>query len=426
MIQSSRFSWKHWLILSSQGRFDNKAMLEAHVAAGPCWPQERTITRLYEEVKLETPDTALDTTAAPAELLRIKQERVEAGACQDPLEGKRERMDGGPADFSSPQSVPAVPPGVYQASGPSLTPETSTYRPPSVNSQFSQSVHSVPNWRDILNNVRQQPNTNPDLFICPSYSNYTPARSPGVKPEPGPVRQRSRVSSPLPSVPPVQPGLFNCPATPASGLPVQPVQPGSPPSNQPIPSPQFSPLRPKSVLRPPPPSEPLPSPGGLFARREDRLRSSEVEVEVLELVRTVSGLNCSRQLCDWSDPHVENCKRLKIQARCERGDCKPGDLHSLALKSRAGGALTPCPELKLTISGGREHQIQMIPLELSQSREDPRVGQQDYARNRQHTAVKTLQTQRRGAKWDIISIISTWSNIRKIRVVPGDNPNLQL
>ena len=61
----------------------------------------------------------------------------------------------------------------------------------------------------------------------------------------------------------------------------------------------------------------------------------------------------------------------------------------------------------------------------SQTLEDPRVGQQDYARNGQHTAVKTLHSQDRGAKWDLKTVISTWSAVNMLRVVPGGNPNLQ-
>ena len=52
-------------------------MLDAHIEAGPCWPKKMTINRLYDEVQHESPDSALDPTAAAAEMLRIKQEQVE-------------------------------------------------------------------------------------------------------------------------------------------------------------------------------------------------------------------------------------------------------------------------------------------------------------------------------------------------------------
>ena len=391
-------------------------MLEAHIAAGPCWPKKMTINRLYDEVKHETPGTSLDPTAAAAELLRIKQEQGEAGAVagsshsQDPLAVKRERMGGagGPAAFSSLHSGPPVTPAVSsQSPGLFLTPDAPTYGSPPVNSQFNPPLPSSSGspWLDILNNVRQQPNTKRD----PSYSNYAPAPAPaaGVKSEPGPLQP-----------------------------------------SQAVPSPVFSPVRPRSLVNPPPPARPLPSHGDLFAQPTQRPHSPEVQ-QVFQPAKAASTLNCSRQLCDWTDPHVENCKRLKIQARCESGACSPGELHALGLKSASRLALTPCPKLQEHCNG-KFSGLPRIPLQCynsghadtnckeqssvvmrllyrrkSQTLEDPRVGQQDYARNGQHTAVKTLHSQDRGAKWDLKTVISTWSAVNMLRVVPGGNPNLQ-
>ena len=397
-------------------------MLEAHIAAGPCWPKKMTINRLYDEVKHETPGTTLDPTASAAELLRIKQEQVEAGAVagavagagsshsQDPLSVKRERMEGagGSAAFSFSQSVPPVPPAVSsQYPGLFLTPDTQVYGPPPVNSQSNPPFPSPGGspWVDILNNVRQQPNTKRD----PSYSNYAPAPASarGVKPEPGALQP-----------------------------------------SQPVPSPMFSPVRQRSLVNPPPPTRPLPSLGDLFAQTTERPHSPEVQ-QVFQPVKAPSTLNCSRQLCDWTDPHVENCKKVKIQARCESQACSPGDLHALGFKSASRAALPPCPKLQESCLGKfsgltrmppecfnsghadikcrEESSISMRLLyrRKSQSLKDPRVLQQDYAMNSQHTAAKTLHSQDRGAKWDLKTVISTWSAVNMIRVVQGDNPNLQ-
>ena len=438
-----------------------------------------TINRLYNEVDHENSDTALDPTASAADLLRIKQEQVEAGPglSQDPRAVKRERMEAGLAStFSPPQSAPPVPPvqSQYQPAsanpGLFLTPGIPTYgSPPPVNSlsntptfglplpvnaQFYQSnppppvnsqsntptfglplpVNSQyyqsnpppptnsqyyqsnpppptnsqyppcgPQWRDILNNVRQQPNTERD----PSYSNYGPA--------PGP----------------------------ASG-----------PGMKAEPSPMFSPVRrrPRSLVSPPPPAQPLPSLGALFAPPPPQGKEgpdSPEELQVVQLAKAASSLNCSRQLCDWTDAHVETCQRLKLQKRCGRGDCSQAGLHALGLQSATRGALTHCPKLKehcqykfqglkrmplecfnsgrpdTTCREDRSVSMRLLYRRTSQSLKDPRVGRQDYASKSQHTAAKTLQTQGRGAEWDLDTIISTWSAINMVRVVPGDNPNLQ-
>ena len=405
----------------------------------------------------ETPEAALDPTASAAELLRIKLEQVEAGPglSQDPRAVKRERMEAGLAStFSPPQSAPPVPPvqSQYQPAsanpGLFLTPGIPTYgSPPPVNSQsntptfglplpvnaqFYQSnppppvnsqsntptfglplpVNSQfyqsnplcgPQWRDILNNVRQQPNTERD----PSYSNYGPA--------PGPA--------------------------PGPGMKAEP-------------SPMFSPVRRRlrSLVSPPPPAQPLPSLGALFAPLPPQGKEgpdSPEELQVVQLAKAASSLNCSRQLCDWTDAHVETCQRLKLQKRCGRGDCSPAGLHALGLQSATRGALTHCPKLKehcqykfqglkrmplecfnsgrpdTTCKEDRSVSMRLLYRRTSQSLKDPRVGRQDYASKSQHTAAKTLQTQGRGAEWDLDTIISTWSAINMVRVVPGDNPNLQ-
>ena len=87
----------------------------------------------------------------------------------------------------------------------------------------------------------------------------------------------------------------------------------------------------------------------------------------------------------------------------------------------SGHADTNCKE-KSTVS------MRLLYRRFSQSVKDPRkiLDQEDYANKGQHTAVKTLQSQDRGAKWDLNTVISTWSAINMVTVVQGDNPNLQL
>ena len=225
-------------------------------------------------------------------------------------------------------------------------------------------------------------------------------------------------------------------------------EPSSVPPSQPAARPLISPVRQRTIVRPPPPGEPLPSLGVLFAQRGERLGSPEEKLEVFEVAKSASSLNCSRLLCDWNDPHVESCQRLKIQVTCERRACTDGGLHALGLKSSGRGSLTPCPRLQKFCSGKypglkkippkcfnsiadtscKEKEtisMRLLYRRSNGSLKDPRVGRNDYATNSQHIAAKVLQTKaRRGAKWDTDTIISTWS-VTSIRVVPGDNPNLQ-
>ena len=387
-------------------------MLEKHIAAGPCWPKKMMINRLYDEVEHEASNAAVDPVASAADLLRIKQEQVEAGQAgqarpggsQDLRAVKREiyeRNTAAPSStFTGPQLLPPGP--QLLPPGPPPVPQFSPglfLSPPPVNlAQFPQSSpaqsSSGSSWQDILDRVR-----------APSYSNYAPA--PAVKPELG--------------------SLQHDPA---------------------VPSPVFSPVRQRAIVSPPSPGMPLPSIRELFTTREEEKPRIPEEQPVLELAKSASTLNCSRRLCDWTDPHVEECKRRQIQARCERGACNPDDLHALGFKSGGRGALTPClkleknckpkgPLLKRIIpecvnSGSADTSCKEKPTvsmrllyrRTSRSIKDPRVGRENYAGNSQQTAAKVLQTQGRGAQWDVNTIVATWSAISMIRVVPGPNPNL--
>ena len=349
----------------------------------------------------------------------VKREMVERGAAaQSSAFSASGPHFPPPAAQSSPYTGPqfqfspaSVPPGPHSAAL-FLTPDTPTppYGPPVHSGQFSQSnppfyPPSGSQWSDILNNLRQQqPLPSRDPSRDPSSSNYGPAG--GVKPEPGPSQP-----------------------------------------SQPEPSPVFSPVpaRQRSIISPPPPGKPLPPIGDLFAPMvEDQPQP------VLELAKSASSLNCSRLRCDWTDPHVETCKRRKIQARCEGRACTPDDLHALGFKSGSRAALTPCPQLQemCKIRGPLVKRIllpclnsgsadtscrekstvsmRLLYRRTNKSLKDPRIGREDNAGTSQHTAAKVLPTQGRGTKWGSNTIIATWSAISMVRVVPGqNNPNLQ-
>ena len=83
---------------------------------------------------------------------------------------------------------------------------------------------------------------------------------------------------------------------------------------------------------------------------------------------------------------------------------------------------------------GKFQGLKKIPLECFNSghadtrcREEPSVSMRLlYRRTSQSLPDPTTsQTQGGGAEWDLDTIISTWSAINMVRVVPGDNPNLQ-
>ena len=135
---------------------------------------------------------------------------------------------------------------------------------------------------------------------------------------------------------------------------------------------------------PPTPAQPLPSVGALFAPPQGPGRpDSPEEQQILECQGKLQGLK-------------------KIPLEC----------------FNSGRADQTCRE-EPSVS------MRLLYRRTSQSLPDPRVGRQDDASTSQHTAAKILQTQGGGAEWDLDTIISTGSAINMVRVVPGDNPNLQ-
>ena len=194
-----------------------------------------------------------------------------------------------------------------------------------------------------------------------------------------------------------------------------------------------------SVVAPPTPAQPLPSASDLFSVIS---RPVEAEEEVVELPRSASSLVCKRLLCNWTDPHVDSCKRLRIQKKCESGDCKPGDLHAIT-----GNKSNPtmCKKLLENCNGWKGNKgMKIISLQCpydadksckegpavsmrlkyrrnNPTLQDPRLNRPDYGKSSQ--AARTVSSRARGAAWVIDTLIATWSAVSMIRVVPGENPH---
>lgn len=455
-----------------QGRFSHKEELEDHVKAGPCWPRKMTINRLYDEVKHETP---LSAAPSPAQMVRIKQEQVEGG-----VTGSAPAPAPVPAQASAPAPARvSVKREIVEAAA-----RRNSYQLPATSSFNTPEPPVLPYSQIPPYQVNPNVFPSPVTPAPPAFPGQFPGQFPYPPPPVGPLNYAQFSQPPptvahsgypasLPTLPPNLPSLHDLmhlqPANTSERVRSGPNLPtysnygtviksesgqavGQPEPN--LVSPAFSPLKVRSSgLAPPAPAMPLPSANDLFAgpgeRPKSRSRSGSTE-ELMELTKSASSLSCRRLLCNWTDPHVDSCKRLRILKRCEKGDCKPGDLHALYLRSTDNkSGLTLCQSLQFECNGSRRNkEMKRIPLECphsykpdkscsegptvsmrllyrrtSQSLRDPRLTSKDYARTNQ--AAKMVRSKAREGGWTVETLISTWAAVSMVKVVPGDNPHVQ-
>ena len=422
--------------------------MEEHIAAGPCWPRMMTINRLYDEVAHEAPPGTSDTNTG-AEMTGIKQEQLQAGESGSvPAPGsvrprvsvKRELMEGGrstePSPFITPEPRPPLPLTTPYLSQPDVFP--SPVGPGVGDPVWNQFSHPPPTVQPGLSQFSQPPPVIPSPYSLPPPSfplagfPMTGLAQPPAKPSPAALPSRK-----MPSYSNYGPVL----------------------KTEPEPSPSFSPLsssrrRKESQLAPPPPP-PLPSASDLFsdpsprARARERSKSPD-EIEVVEMLKkSASSVNCSRLLCEWSDPHMENCKRQKLLKRCEARECRPEDLHAIFFRpsvnqtspsvcqrlsrdcdGKVGNRLmkhieTRCPNSFHADTACKEAAsviMRLLYRRNSKTAKDPRLSCQNYARSSH--AARIIRSRARGAQWDVDTIIATWSAVSQIRVRQENNPNL--
>ena len=397
-----------------------------------------TINRLYDEVAHEPPPGTSDSNTG-AEMTGIKQEQLQAGETgsvpalapenvRPRVSVKRELMEGSrstePSPFITPEPRAPLP---LTAPYPSQPDFPSPVGPSVTDPVWNQFSLPPPPVQLSLSQFSQPPPVIPSQFSLPPPTFLTPA-----KPSPAPLLSRR-----TPSYSNYGPVL----------------------KTEPEPSPSFSPLsssrrRKESQLAPPPPP-PLPSVSDLFsdprpgARGGERSKSPD-EIEVVDMPKkSASSVSCSRLLCEWSDPHMENCKRLKLLKRCEARECRPEDLHAISfMPSVNQTSPSVCQRLERVCDGKVGNRLmknielrcpnsfhadtackeaasvimRLVYRRYSKTAKDPRLSCQNYARSSH--AARIIRSRARGAKWDVDTIIATWSAVSQIRVRQENNPNL--
>ena len=379
------------------------------------------INRLYDEVKHEAPPTAQTRTA------RIKQEHPEGGVT--------------PASAPAPAPAPArlaVKTEVMEKA--SASQETLLSR--------QTSAFNTPELPVYQHNLPYQPNPIVSPYGLPvSLGDFPPPDF--SRPPPNFLPCSAQFSQPPPEFP-----LQTLEQPPAGPSPTPHLDRGRPPTYSnygpaftpdAVPSPAYSPVsstRGKSVVAPPAPGLPLPPANSLFGEFGQTTSSPE---ELVELSKSASTLNCSRLLCEWTDPHVKNCKRLRLQKTCDKRECNRDGLHAIVFKpSEVQDSLSSCGLLDINCDGSmNNHLMKSIPLSCpeaktkegkessttvmrlqyrrsSQKLKDPRLGRQNYASS--SLAARVIRSRARGGRWDLDTAIASWSAVSQVRVVQGSNP----
>lgn len=238
------------------------------------------------------------------------------------------------------------------------------------------------------------------------------------------------------------------------------------------PSPRYSPLRlsPNIV---PSPRAPLPSTDDLFqddlgsvrslsrtsnrsvSRTSNRSRSSADGVDIISeqnIVRIVSAAACVRLTCQWSDPHVDTCRRKQIQDRCAGKKCSWADLHANTCERLN----FYCNGTKLGENNYRWYspedlkEVKIIPLQVpdgsvpdrscqerpsvvmrliyrrtSKMLQDPRRSQRVYPIVDPEPGRSFTIRARRGKGWPVTVTISTWSGLSMVTVSNKPNRHLE-
>ena len=209
-----------------------------------------------------------------------------------------------------------------------------------------------------------------------------------------------------------------------------------PPSLSPSTTSSSTPTKDEMLSWSPPPSVDLSLTESL--NRSSSLVSSRVSRDLMadmnrsKNVKIVNPEDCRRQLCDWSDRHVDNpgntCIKSQIMKKCSTRSCVTADQHR---------TLPPCDKLSfhcnttrdtklfpVSISGGKIQEskeprrvtMRLLYTKTSAVLTDPRVTRDNYPYPAETVAATCIRRQ----NWSVY----TWSGLDKVKLKQISNPHL--